>query len=121
MLDMDDTDLEFVKYWAKKTKQFFKLQGFLILNSSSSCFHVVFNRRVSWRENMQIVAWAALRSHNKGLRKWQLMQCRKGSSTLRIGPKGRKPSPKIVYSEGKQDGEIKNYFEYRKLILDLKE
>ena len=70
---------------------------------------------------MQIVAWVALRSHNKGLRKWQLMQCRKGSSTLRVGPKGKKPSPKIVYKEGRLDGEIRIYEEYRKIILGFLE
>ena len=68
---------------------------------------------------MQIVAWTALRSHNSGLRKWQLMQCRKGSSTLRVGPKGRKPSPRVVYREGKQDVEIASYAEHRNYILDL--
>jgi len=119
MLDMDDTSLDFVKFWARKVMRFFKLQGFLILSSSSHCFHVVFNRTVSWRENMQIVAWTALRCHNEGLRRWQLMQCRKGSNTLRVGPKGRKPSPKIVYKEGRQDKEIKNYYEFREMISKL--
>ena len=71
----------------------------MILESSTGCFHVVFNRKVSWRENMQVVAWTALRSHNDGLRRWQLMQCRKGSSTLRLGPKGKKPTPRIIYLE----------------------
>jgi len=68
---------------------------------------------------MQIVAWAALRSNNRGLRRWQLMQCRKGSSTLCIGPKGRKPSPKIVYNEGRRDGEIQFYIEQRNFIIDI--
>lgn len=41
------------------------------------------------------------------------MQCIKKSSTLRVGPKGEKPSPRIVYREGNEDTQIKEYLETR--------
>lgn len=121
MLDFDHIPLEKVKYWARRVMKFFKLEGFLILESSENCFHVVFNRSVSWSENMSIVASVTLLSHNRGLRRWQLMQCRKQSASLRISPKGIKSSPKIVHCEGRQDGQIQGYLEYRNLIMDIME
>ena len=121
MLDFDHMPLEKVKYWARRIMKFFKLEGFLILESSENCFHVVFNRRVSWSENMSIVASVTLLSHNRGLRRWQLMQCRKQSASLRVSPKGVKASPKMVHHEGRQDGQIQWYIEYRNLIMDIME
>jgi hypothetical protein len=49
--------------------EWFKLEGFIILKSSENNYHVVFNRRVSWPENMKIVAWVSLLSHNGMLEK----------------------------------------------------
>ena len=100
-LDFDNTPLKQVKYWASKTMKRFKLEGYLVLKSSEDNYHVVFNRRVLWKENMKIVAWVSLLSHNGMLEKWFLMQCIKEGSTLRISPKKDKPSPRIVYREGK--------------------
>ena len=116
MLDFDHMDIEKVKYWSRRVMKYFKLMGFLILESSEGNYHVVFDRRVSWSENMSIVASVTLLSHNRGLRRWQLMQCRKQSASLRVSPKGDKPTPKIVYHEGKQDGQIESYLEYRSQI-----
>ena len=39
--------------------------------------------------------------------------------TLRISPKGDKPSPRIVYREGRQDNQIKSYLEHRRIIKDI--
>jgi hypothetical protein len=116
MLDFDNTDLDFVKFWSRKALRWFKLGGFIILESSAGCFHVVFDRSVSWSENMSIVASITLRSHNSGLRRWQLMQCRKQSATLRISPKCSKPVPKIIYFEGSQEHEIAEYLRFRGFV-----
>jgi len=121
MLDFDHMILVKVKYWSRRAMRYFKLGGFLILESSENCYHVVYNRKVTWSENMSIVASVTLLSHNQGLRRWQLMQCRKQSASLRVSPKGVKSSPKIVYCEGRQDGQIKGYLEYRNLIMDIME
>jgi hypothetical protein len=44
------------------------------------------------------------------------MQGIKESSTLRVGPKGGKPSPKVANRWGKQDGQVELYFENRREI-----
>jgi len=66
---------------------------------------------------MHIVAWVWIESKNEGLGKWFGMQCIKESSTLRVSPKKEKPSPRIIFSFGKQDNEIKKFLKYRALRL----
>ena len=82
-------------------------------------FVVVFNRKVSWKKNVHIGAWFSLLSHNQGLLKWFLMQCIKESSTLRISPKKDKPSPRIVYRYGKQDRQILDFLQCRRLVKNI--
>jgi hypothetical protein len=119
MLDFDSTTLDIVKYWASRTMRWFKLGGYLILKSSKNCYHVVFNRRVTWSENMRVVAWVALQSNNKGLQKWHLMQCIKQSSTLRVSNKREKAPPRIVFRFGKQAQQIKDFIKNRYLIKKI--
>jgi hypothetical protein len=118
-LDFDHTPFDTVKYWAKRVMNRFNLEGFIILKSSEESYHVAFNRLVSWSENMKSVAWVSLLSHNAMLEKWFLMQCIKGSSTLRVSPKREKPSPRIVHRSGKQDQQIKEYLSHRRLIKSI--
>jgi len=118
-LDFDNTPFEQVKYWARRTMEWFKLEGFIILKSSQDNYHVVFNRKVSWSENVKILAWISLLSHNLKLLKWFVMQCIKEASTLRISPKGAKPPPRIVFHYGGQEKEIKTFLSYRKVIKSI--
>lgn len=118
-LDFDDVSFKTVRYWASRTRRWFKLQGFIVLRPSKNRYQVVFDRVVSWAENMRVVAWVALLSHNKGLAKWLLMQCIKGCSTLRVSSKRGKPSPRIVYRQGKQDDSIKSFLKTRKIIKKI--
>jgi hypothetical protein len=118
-LDFDDTPLKNVTYWADRTLNWFKLGGYIILKSSSNSYHVVFNRSVSWSKNMKVVAWVALLSKNGGLIRWLIMQCIKQSSTLRISNKNKKPSPRIVTRQGKQDKQIQEFLEYRKQLKNI--
>jgi len=66
--------------------RWFNLDGLLILESSTKIFrakhkksgkafyrlrksyHGVFNRKVSWVENTQIMAWVSMESHNEQLK-----------------------------------------------------
>lgn len=114
MLDFDNMGLEEVRYWASRICKEHKLGGFLIIRSSKRNHHIVFNRAVSWDENVSIVASLCLELKHENLTKWFLLQCIKKEPTLRISVKGRKPSPKIVYRYGKGDGQIKEYLRYRK-------
>lgn len=118
-LDFDDTCFSTVKFWALRTMKWFRLRGFLILKSSKNCYHVVFDREVSWTQNMRVVAWVALLSHNKGLAKWFLMQCIKGCSTLRVSFKREKPSPRIVFRFGKQDEQVKDFLKTRIQVKNI--
>jgi hypothetical protein len=115
-LDFDEASFSLVKYWALRAMKWFKLKGFIILKSSERCYHVVFDRKVSWKQNMRVVAWVSLLSHNKGLLRWFLMQCIKGCSTLRVSFKREKPSPRIVFRSGKQEKQVKDFLEFRRLI-----
>jgi len=108
MLDFDDTPFKTVKYWAQVAMKHFLLGGFLILKSSENHYHVIFNDMVDWAENMSIVAWVSLQSNNQNMLRYLRMQCIKKSSTIRIGPKGEKRAPRIVYRERKVDKQIKS-------------
>ena len=87
----------------------------------ANSFHVVFNRPVNWDRNLHIVCWVAMMSQIKSLIMYALMQGIKESSTLRIGPKGHKPRPRIIYRWGKQDGQIKKYLRERRKINKIAE
>ena len=102
-LDFDKTPFRIVKRWADRTSKWFKLGGYVILKSSENSYHAVFNRTVTWTENLRIVAWVCLQSHHSRLLRWFLMQCIKGSSTLRISPKGKKSTPRVVLRHGRKD------------------
>ena len=65
---------------------------------------------------MKIMAWVSLLSHKNRLVKWFIMQSIKQGSTLRVSPKREKPSPRIIYRYGKEDQEITEFLEYRKII-----
>ena len=116
MLDMDDTDFKTVQYWAERAMNWFELGGYVILKSSSGCYHILFNRSVDWPENMRVVAWVAQLSGNEGLQRWHRMQCIKMKSTLRVGPKNEKKSPCIVKRVGVQNGQIQEFLEIRSEI-----
>lgn len=108
-----------MKYWAKRICKFFELKGFLILKSSSNNYHVVFDRSVSWEENGKIMALAALmvegrRLHKCPLTKYMVMQFIKGMSTLRIGRKKNKPSPRTIFKFRRLNNEIRNYLRFRR-------
>jgi hypothetical protein len=116
MLDLYHIPYKVVKYWAFRTMRCFHLGGFLIMRSSYRCYHVVFNRSVSWPENLQIDAWAAIVSNNRNAQTWCLMQCIKGISTLRVSVKQVKLTPRIVCRYGNQDGEIAQFLRTRRRI-----
>jgi len=52
------------------------------------------------------------------------MQCiKEKGSTLRVSPKSGnpnpKPSPRVVYRYGKQDGQIREFLNYRKMLKNI--
>ena len=115
-LDLDEMPFKMAKYWALRTMEWFRLRGFIILKSSTNHYHVLFNRSVTWKKNVHVMAWVCLESKNKELMRWFLMQCIKESSTLRVSPKKEKLSPRVVFRNGIQDIEIKIFLAWRKRI-----
>jgi hypothetical protein len=115
-LDFDHTPFRVVKQWALRTMHWFRLDGFMILKSSDKCYHVVFNRPVSWTDNVRIMAWVTLQSKHPKLTGWFILQCIKQGSTLRVSPKYHKPAPRIVYRYGQQDAQIREFLRYRIVI-----
>jgi len=109
--DYDDFKFKSVKYWAKRTCKWFKLNGFIILKSSENHYHVVFDRYVSWIKNVRILAWVAIQTKSISKLRYLAMQCIKMSSTLRVVPSSR-----IVYRFGCQDHAVKDFLRYRQLI-----
>jgi hypothetical protein len=118
-LDFDKTPFRTVKFWALKTMKWFKLKGLIILKSSKNSYHVVFDKKVSWNENVRIIAWVCLMSKHEALTKWFLLQCIKKESTLRVSQKYNKPEPRIVYRYGSQDGMIAEFLAYRKVVKSI--
>jgi len=135
-LDFDDTSLNKVKYWAFIALKWFHLDGFVILRSSikthnvyfkgkivqkysEGSYLIIFNRKVKWDLNFRIMSWVAIQSHIQSLKDYVLMQGIKGSSTTRCGCKGEKPSPKIVFKYGEQNGQIAKFLEIRNFIKNF--
>jgi len=119
-LDLDNTDYHRVKSVVRWLMKKFNLCGFIILRSSKNSYHVVFNRTVTWEENIKIVGYASwmLANYftNHKLMSWMCMQMIKGSSTLRVSRKFGKPRPRIIYKEGDQDNEIAAFRAYREVF-----
>ena len=118
-LDFDQMSFSEVKKWAFRTLKHFKLKGFIILKSSKNCYHVIFDRMVSWAENLSVVAWVALLSHNRGLSRYLIMQCIKKCSTVRVSAKKEKASPRIVFRFGDKGENITEFLKYRQLIKEI--
>lgn len=119
-IDFDEMSLKQVKLLCRKTKNHFRLKGFRILRSSLKHYHAIFNRKAkSYEYNCKVMAWIAIISKNVEVKNYALMQIRKGTSTLRISHKGEKPSPRTVYYEGDQGGQIQVFLENRRIIKDI--
>jgi hypothetical protein len=118
-LDFDRTPFRTVKYYAMETMKWHKLKGFIILKSSKNNYHVMFDKKVSWTENVRIMAWVCLISKHEALTKWFLLQCVKKESTLRASQKYNKPEPRIVFRYGSQDGMIAEFLAYRKIVKSI--
>ena len=134
-IDFDEMSLVDVKRWSKILSVRYRLDGFIILRSSvkthrikdqelektvfeykTKSYHVVFNRAVSTVELNRILAWLCLEVKKESLTKWFLMQLQKGTFTLRLGFKGNKKPPKIVYRCGNQDKQVAKFLANRRFI-----
>jgi len=115
-LDLDDVSFKSAKYWANKAMERFGLGGYIILKSSKKHYHVVFDRYVSLEDNLSVIGWVAILSKSVPLLRYLAMQCIKKCSTLRVAPKGDKPSSRIVFRFGCQDHAVKDFLRHRRLV-----
>ena len=118
ILDLDSTTLKEAKWIADKYCRRFKLQGYLIMRSSTFNYHVIFNRPLRWPSVIEMlfkIAWY-YHYHKHGVKprlmNWAILQAIKHSCTLRIGPKGRKKPPKAAFQYGKNDKLIRDYLQF---------
>jgi hypothetical protein len=119
LLDFDDTPFKTVKNWSERACNWFNLGGFIILRSSKNRYHAVFDRSVTWIENMHIMCWVASESRILALKNYVLMQGIKESSTLRIGNKGKKSFPRIILCHGENCNEVAKFLLKRAKIKQL--
>lgn len=118
-IDFDNIPLDRVIVLCRVAINQFKLQGLIVFESSKNSYHAVFNRKASsWEENLVVMSSLAIISQNVNVMKYTLMQVRKGSSTLRLGPKRFKRSPRVVYREGRQEGQIRKFLLNRQFIKE---
>lgn len=116
MLDLDDVSYEEAMALSFKSVKDFKLEGFALAESSRKHYHIVFNRKTSKSRVISIIASVCLETRHEGLTRWFLEQCTRGDFTLRISAKGKKPPPRIVYRHGKQDKQICEYLQFRRMM-----
>jgi len=116
MLDLDNCSLKKVEEIAEYICKTHKLEGYLIVQTSSDRdYHVIFNKYIkSWRKIMQILfnQYICIR--------WAIWQARKGELTLRVSTKNDKNLPKIVKRKGKTDKLISDYLEIYRLALNIR-
>lgn len=118
MLDLDNIKFKDAKRLCILACVWYKLEGFVLLRSSRNHYHVIFNKPMkSWRKTVNIISRIAVKTKNPEVYKWVLMQIIKKASTLRISHKGNKPIPKIVYSYGKLDKQVKAFLSVRNDVI----
>lgn len=117
MLDLDGVTRNEAIGLADKLLERFKLGGYIILKSSCDGWHVVFNRRLSWKNALRVIFAAppCRRRWHRHL-SWAEMQAIKGFATLRIGNKGHKRAPRIMGSAGSGGRQIAEYLLCRKKL-----
>jgi hypothetical protein len=105
MLDLDNMKFKKALWIARTLFRRYKLEGFVLVRSSSKNYHVVFNRYLSWKTITRI-----LFSQYEVIR-WAVFQMKQGFLTLRVSKKNGKDKPKVLLEVGKTDKLIKEYFE----------
>ena len=112
-LDLDYITQEKADKRAVHLLERYKLEGYLLIESSPDHYHVVFNRYTDWRETTQIVF-----STFKAI-EWGIWQARKGELTLRLSEKNGKNIPQLIKCVGKTDKLIKDYLKMYKGYLEI--
>lgn len=113
ILDLDNMKYRKARWLTEKLLKQYKLEGYLLIQSSPKNYHVVFNKYLSWRTITKIIF-----SQYESLR-WAVYQMRSGYLTIRISKKNDKNKPKIILKIGKTDKLIKEYLEIYETFKDF--
>ena len=105
LLDLDNMTFRKATWIAETLLKEYRLQGYLLVQSSERSYHVVFNRYLSWKKITEV-----LFSMHECVR-YAVQQMQNGHLTLRISPKNGRNKPKILMEVGKQDKLVKDYLE----------
>jgi hypothetical protein len=103
MLDLDNMTLTKARRIAEALMKRYRLEGYLLIESSERNYHVVFNRYLRWKTILKIVFSQVV------CIRWGIHQARKGYLTLRISRKNNRNKPKILMEVGKTDKLINEY------------
>lgn len=105
LLDLDNMTRKKAEWTANTLMQKYELEGYLLVQSSSKSYHLIFNKYVSWKTITRILfdRYECVR--------YAVMQMQNDHLTLRISRKNGKNKPKILLMEGKTDKLIKDYLE----------
>lgn len=117
MLDLDGVTRNEAIELADELLLRFKLRGYVILKSSCDGWHVVFDRRLSWKNVLRVIfAAPPCRRRWNGHLSWAELQAIKGFATLRICRKGHKDSPRVFHGRGFGTNQVAEYFLCRKKL-----
>lgn len=121
MVDIDSQSLKKVKWVSMLAMKHFKLEGFIILNSSKYNYHVVFNKPLKFEDCLRVAGWIGIMLNNPHIWKWVSMQAIKQSMTLRISPKKLskkkvKKRPEVAFEYGRKDKCISKYLNVYKWV-----
>jgi hypothetical protein len=96
-----------------------KLKGCAVLKSNKDYYHVIFDRPVDWAENMRVIDWTAIISHNDGYVSG--LQC--NASNVRqlyeFSERDLNRRQRVIYNHGSQKWQIEQYFEFQKMVKNL--
>lgn len=110
ILDLDNMKFRKAKWLCARLCRNYRLEGYLIIQSSPKNYHAIFNRYLAWRTITKILF------NNYEVLRWAVFQMKEGILTLRISKKNDKNKPKIVFKTGKTDKLIKDYMKAVKIV-----
>ena len=113
MIDLDDITIEKVLKIAERLLDKHKLGGYVVVTSSPTHYHLIFNNPANWKLIIQIL----FRFRKMSIEAWAKNQAQKGFCALRVNSKnGHKP--KIILEKGQTDKAISEYKQILKQFGD---
>lgn len=94
----------------------YRLEGYLIAKSSKHHYHVIFNKKLEWKQVVKIMSWIAIISRSLSVKNYVLLQLIRGESTLRLSTKKNKPIPRVICRKGQTNKGVEKYLATKRWI-----